>query len=167
MTSTWDAALQPVRDALLAEARADAEATLHAARQDGHRVLMAAQREADAVLADARAQGSQDATSLLATERARSRRAARAIVLAAQQAAYDELREHAAVAVRQLLSDPANRARLEALASRRLGDRVTVRSAPDGGLLAVASDGRSVDASIHALVDGALAGLDLEQLWAP
>ncbi len=35
----------------------------------------------------------------------------------------------------------------------------------DGGLLARAPDGRTIDASVGVLVDRALAELDLEQLW--
>ena len=48
--------------------------------------------EAEAILAEAREQGESDAGVLLVTEQARARRRARAIVLAAQRTAYDELR---------------------------------------------------------------------------
>ncbi len=40
------------------------------------------------------------------------------------------------------------------------------RDHPAGGVVAVSPDGRRIDASLDALVDAALAELDLEQLWA-
>ncbi len=167
MTSTRDAALEPLRAALIARALAEAAEERASADEDGQRALAAAQQQADAVLADARAQGERDAAALLAAERARSHRSARGIVLGAQRAAYDELREQARAAVRDLLADPARRARLEAIARGRLGDHAVAHEQPGGGLVAETSDGRRVDASVHALVDSAVANLDLEQLWAP
>jgi hypothetical protein len=167
MTSAHDAALEPLRTALIARARAEAAEERASAEADGQRVLAAAQQQAEVVLADARAQGEADAAALLAAQRARSRRAARGIVLGAQRAAYDELSERACAAVRELLADPARRACLEAVARGKLGDRVVVRVLPEGGLVAETADGRRVDASVQALVDSAVANLDLEQLWAP
>ena len=89
-------------------------------------------------------------------------------MLGAQRAAYDELRE-------QARGGGARAARLirrgrpvsTAIARGRLGDHAVVREQPGGGLVAETSDGRRVDASVHALVDSAVADLDLEQLWAP
>lgn len=167
MTLAWDAALQPLRDALVAEANAAADTVRTAAEDEGGRGIADAQQRADAVRSDARLQGEQDAAVLLSAERAKSRRAARTIVLAAQRAAYDDLRAQARSAIQQLLADPAVRGRLEAQACTQLGADVTVRELPGGGFVAETPDGRTVDASVSALVDGALAGVDLEALWAP
>lgn len=160
------AELEPVRAALIARARSDAAAMRAAAQVDARRAMADAQQQADAMLADARAQGRADAAAQLAVEQSRSRRAARAVVLAAQRTAYDELRDRARAAVRELMAVPASRAHLELLIRDRLGDDAVVRVQQDGGLLGETPDGRRLDASVRALVDGALAGLDMEQLWA-
>lgn len=169
MTEALDprlAALEPLRAALIARARAEAGRVRAAAAEDGRQVLAGARDEAAALVADARAQGEADAAALLAVERSHARRVARGAVLAAQRAVYDELRERARIAVRALLADPDRRARLATVVRGRLGDHAVVRDRPDGGLVAESPDGRGVDASVEALVDSALADLDLEQLWA-
>jgi hypothetical protein len=48
----------------------------------------------------------------------------------------------------------------------RLGDVVTVSDTADGGLRAIATDGRTVDASVGTLADTILATVDLEPLWS-
>ena len=159
-------ALEPLRAALLARARAEANLVREAAEHDASQVLAAARAEAEALLADARGRGAADAAALDAVEEARRRRAARGVVLGAQRAAYDELRRRSCAAVATLLADPARRAYLADGLRGRLGDRAIVRDQPDGGVVAQTPDGRSIDASVVALVDGALAELDLEQLWA-
>ena len=70
---------------MVAEAHANVDAT-----------LAAAQREADVIGGAARAGGESDAAAVLAAERARVRGQARAVVLAAQREAYDELRSQVA-----------------------------------------------------------------------
>jgi vacuolar-type H+-ATPase subunit E/Vma4 len=159
------AALEPLRAALITRARAEAARIQAAADADAQQVMAAARDEAAAVLARARAEGEAEAGAMLATEAARSRQVARGLVLDAQRAAYDELRERARSAVRGLLEAPDRRARLAASLRARLGDQGTVRDHPDGGLLAETDDGRSIDASIGALVDADVSGKDVEQLW--
>jgi len=168
MTSATDpvAALEPLRAALLARARAEADGVRAAAEDDAREVLAAARDEAEALLADARARGAADAAALDAVELARRRRAARGVVLRAQRAAYDDLRSRACAAVQMLLADPDLHAHLADAVRGGLGDRAIVRDRPDGGVVAQTPDGRSIDGSVTALVDGALAELDLEQLWA-
>ena len=158
-------AVQPVRDALLARAERDSRRIRAAADADGQRALAAARAEADRLVAAARADGEADAAARLAVQRASTRRAARATVLEAQRAAYRELRRQASVTVRGLLDDPACRSRLVAELRRRLGAAADVRDDPGGGLVARTADGRSIDASVGALVDRALADLDLDALW--
>lgn len=160
-------ALEPLRAALLSQAQAGSDAVRADADADGELLLVAARDEADRLLSRARAQGEVEAAARQAVEQARTRRAARAVVLAAQREAYDELVRQARVAVGSLLEDPATRTRLEAVVRRRLGDPdATVVPHPDGGLVGETADGRRVDASVAALVDSALTEIDVEQLWA-
>jgi vacuolar-type H+-ATPase subunit E/Vma4 len=158
--------LQPLRAALIANAQAKAQAIRAGAEADGREVLAAAKAEADAVLATARAQGTADVEAALSLERAHDARAARGLLLAAQQRAYDKLRQQARDAVRSLLRDPARRSQLADTLRHRVGAGATVNDHPDGGLLATGPNGRGADASVHALVDVALAQLNLETLWA-
>jgi hypothetical protein len=167
MTSSWDVALEPLRSALLSAAQSDAVQLRASAEADGQQVLAAAQAQADAMLAEARAEGAADGEALREAQRAVARRAARTVVLKAERDVFDQLREQARVAVSARLADPVRRAALGAAMRIQLHDHALVRSTLDGGLVAEASNGRRVDASVRALVDAALADLDLEELWAP
>jgi vacuolar-type H+-ATPase subunit E/Vma4 len=159
--------LEPLRQALLDGARAEAERLRGDAHREGARAVAEARAEADALIEAARAKGEDDGAELLATEQTTARRAARASLLRAQRAAYEELRRAAVLAVHDLLREPEHRHLLGAALRRGLGDLATVDDTSDGGLLAQAPDGRSMDASVGTLVDTALADLDLEQLWTP
>lgn len=159
-------ALQPLTVALLARARADADGERAAAELEGEQALATATRRAGDLLARAQALGEADAAELLAADRAQARRAARGLVLAAERAAYDELRRRSCAAVAVLLADPERQRRLALIVRDRLGDGATVRNHPAGGVVAESPDGRRIDASVDALVDAALAGMDLGQLWA-
>lgn len=158
-------ALQPLRAALIARARAEADLVRTEAETEGRQLLAAARDEAEALLAKARAQGAMDAAAMFTSEMDRARRSARGVVLAAQNAAYHELRQRALTAVRALVADPAGRGRLETVLRNQLGDQAVLQEHADGGIVAETPDGRSVDASVEKLVDRALADLDLEQLW--
>lgn len=160
-------ALEPLRAALLGRARADADNQRTAAEDAGRRVVEVAQREADAALDEARSRGAADAAGLLAVERAQARRTARAVVLAAQRAAYYELCRQARAAVADLLADPDRHRHLAVTVRERLGDGAIVHDDPAGGVVAELADGRRIDASVDALVAAAIGELDLEQLWAP
>jgi vacuolar-type H+-ATPase subunit E/Vma4 len=159
-------ALEPLRAALMSRARAEADQVRADAEADGRQLLTAAREEAEALLAKARTQGEMDAGAIFASEMDRARRSARGVVLAEQRASYNELRPRALRAVRGLVADPARRARLTTLLRGQLGEQAAIREHPDGGIVAVTPDGRSVDASIEKLVDIAVADLDLEGLWA-
>jgi vacuolar-type H+-ATPase subunit E/Vma4 len=159
-------ALEPLRIALLARARTDADNQRAAAEDEGRRDVEAARREADAALAEARSRGESDAAGMLAVERAQARRTARAVVLAAQHAAYDDLCRHARAAVADLLADPDRHRHLAETVRERLGEGAVVRDDPAGGVVAESPDGRRIDASVDALVTAAIGELDLEQLWA-
>jgi hypothetical protein len=159
-------ALEPLTAALLARARADADGERAAAEQEGQQLVATATGEAEALLANAQALGEADAAGLLAADRAQARRAARGVVLGAQRAAYDELRHRSRAAVAELLANPERHRRLAVTVRDRLGEGATARDHPAGGVVAESPDGRRIDASVDALVEAALAGLDLEQLWA-
>jgi vacuolar-type H+-ATPase subunit E/Vma4 len=160
------AALEPLREALLRRADAAADALRAAAERDARAATDAARRDAAAVLARARAEGQADAALRQAEDRSRARRDARRVVLAAQRAVYDELRTQARAAVRELLAEPEAQRRLAALVRARLAPDARVRPHPSGGVVGELPDGRRVDASVDALVEQALAGLDLAPLWA-
>jgi vacuolar-type H+-ATPase subunit E/Vma4 len=163
------AALEPVRAALRGRARAAAHGALAEAESDAARVLADAERQAAALLAEARVAGEVDATAALAGERARGRRRARAVVLAAQRAAYEQFRDRARRAVLALRDDPDYPrlvAGLTALARADLGPAAVVSPHPDGGVVAAAS-GRRVDYSLPVLADRAADGLgaEVQRLW--
>lgn len=160
------AALDPLRQVLLRRAEAAADALRLAAERDARAATDAARERAAAVLARARADGEADAAQRQAEDRARSRHEARRVVLAAQLAVYQDLRAGARAAVRELLADPDVERRLVALVRARLAPDARVWPHPSGGVVGELPDGRRVDASVDALVERALAGLDLGPLWA-
>ncbi|MEU4421541.1 hypothetical protein AB0F81_13015 [Actinoplanes sp. NPDC024001] len=147
-------ALTPVRSALLAAAEQDATAEL--ARADAHaaRILADARRQAAQIVAEAQSRGAADATTALAAERARQRRAARAVVLAAGKQAYDRMRACAREAVTGFVGDPQVRQRLEQMARAELGPSLEIRDAPDGGIIARAG-GRRLDLSLAGFAERA------------
>lgn len=165
------AALEPVRSALLRRARADAARTRAAAEADAARVRAAAEAKAAEILARARAGGAADAAELRDAQRARTRRAVRALELAAQRDAHDDLRTAAAAAVRERLrdrpGDAALRESLVVVAHRLLGPHAVVTDAAGGGIVAEAG-GRRVDLTLDALTARAVdrLGADLDGLWS-
>ena len=160
-------ALEPVRAALLTAAEEEAQALTASIEAEGRELLADARRQRDRVLQEARERGAADGAMRLSTERAGVQREARRIVLGAQQTAYDELRRQAVAAVRELLEVPTERAGLMQVLRSRLGADAVIHDHPTGGLVGESGDGRVVDASVDALVDLALANLDLESLWMP
>lgn len=165
ITTTRAWGLAPLRVALVARAHGQADAMVESARAAGEAALADAVARADAVLSEARRQGEVDGADLLAAEQAAARRAARSVLLGARRAVYDELVRQARHTVREVLDRPGSRGRLETAVRRRLGGVAEVTDTPDGGLLARSADGRTIDASVSALADRALAAMDLEGLW--
>ncbi|GAA2154591.1 hypothetical protein GCM10009844_40640 [Nocardioides koreensis] len=163
--SAAEVALGPLRAGLLARASAEADRVRAEAEAEARRRVDAARREAGQLVADARARGAAEAGWILAAEEASARRAARALVLSAQREAWDHLREESRAAVRALLRDPAVRDRLAARLTERLPG-ATIHDLADGGLSAQTADGRSVDASVEALVERVLPGIEGERLWS-
>lgn len=160
------AALEPLRQVLLHRTAAAADALRATAESEARAVTDAARQQAATALARARADGEADAAQRQAEDRSRARREARRVVLAAQRAVYEELRARARAAVRELLAEPEAQRRLDALVRGRLAPDAQVRPHRSGGVVGELPDGRRVDASVDALVEQVLAGLDLAPLWS-
>lgn len=163
-------ALDTVRAALLETAQRDADGLRTRAASDASALLEDARREAASILEEAQDRGRADGAAIAAANRARSRRAARAIVLRAQREAYDELRRRGRSAVGALRQAPDYiqiRRRLARLAQARAGLDGTVDHHPEGGVVAEAP-GRRVDCSLLAMADRAFEalGAEVEDLWA-
>ena len=165
------AALDPVRDRLLRDAAADADALLTAAAGDARVAVREAEAQASAVLAEARGQGTRDAEHTGAAVRSRVRRAARARELAARREIWEELCRQVVAGVEALSGTdayPAVRRGLEAHVRQVLGPDARITDAPGGGVVGEAP-GRRLDCSLAAFARRALdrAGEEVEQLWAP
>lgn len=163
-----DAALAPVRAALIAAAETDAAALL-AAADTGDGAVAEARARAAKLVADARAEGAADAAAVLAADSARAHRDGRRIVLAAKKEAYEQLRRQARAAATALREDPAYerlRDRLAARATALLGPGVTITEHPDGGVVGSVR-GRRCDLSLPAIADRAVDALgpEVERLW--
>ncbi|HEY7223095.1 MAG TPA: hypothetical protein VH561_05705 [Micromonosporaceae bacterium] len=133
------AALAPVREALLAAARHDAEQTLTRANETAARLLAQAQAQADQIRTGARARGAADSAEHVAAQRSRAGRQARAMVLAAQREEYEALRSAACQAGSELTADafyPAVRQRMIEALRALLGDAAQIRDMPGGGVSA-------------------------------
>jgi vacuolar-type H+-ATPase subunit H len=166
-----DAALAPLRQAMLDRARADAAATLAPADEEAAALLTDAEREAGQLVRNASAEGAADAAAMLAADRARARRDARRIVLQAQREAYQLLQSRVREAVTGLRHDPGYprlRDRLTEMVRAELGPGCRITEPPDGGVVG-ALPGRRVDRSLAALADRLVEGLgaEVQELWAP
>lgn len=161
--------LEPVRDALLADARRDAEATRAAAERDAAAAVAAAHREAERLLAAARADGEAEARAVAAAERAHASRRARELVLSARRDAYEQARAEARQAASELRASPGYAALVDGLARlarRQLGDGAAVTVDGEAGGLVASAGSRSVDYRLPAVADRCLAlAQSLERLW--
>ena len=163
--------LGPLRDAELAQARAEAEAALADADRRAAVELAAAQEKGEELTRRAHVEGAAAAEIAGAHDEAQARRAARALVLAAERELYDELCRRAGEEVSALRGGDAYRALLEelsAVARRQLGAGARLDVDPDGlGGVRGSSNGRSVDYTLPSVVDRALErlGARTEELW--
>lgn len=165
-----DAALAPVRTALLARARADADAARQRAHDQAVEIRSDARQRAEQLLAESRAAGAERARAAVAEQLSRRQREARAVVLAAQRALYDQLRQQCREAAYALRADPgypALKARLTEHALSVLGPGALVRESPDGGVVATAGN-RVLDLSLPALAEREIdrLGAEVVRLWA-
>lgn len=165
-----EAALEPVRAAMLREARAQAAAIIGQARQDAAKLVGQARRDASDTVAQGRADGRAQAAPLAAEQVSRGRREARARLLRAQRDSLDQLRRQVQEAVAALPGEPGYDrllARLTSAARRAAGPGAAVSPHPAGGVVATAP-GVVVDCSLPRLADQAVdaLGADVAQLWA-
>lgn len=163
--------LAAVRAALLARAAADAQRALDSADREVANRLADARSHVAGLLTSTSAAADADVAAIAEEARARARRQERAIVLAAQQSAFERLRSQSHLAVRGLRADPAYPTlleRLTAAARHHLGSGAVVREHPDGGVLAETA-GRRLSLSLDAAADRALdaMGARVEELWRP
>ena len=166
-----DEPLEPVRQAILAAARADAARLLADADTEATAAVARADAEAARIRTSARAQGEADAEAVLVAERARARRRARALVLAAQRAAYEELRDRVAGALPGLRAGAGYAGWRDGVGEQvreMLGEGTVLSEHPDGGVVGEAP-GRRVAVTLTGLADEAVdaLGADLEGLWSP
>jgi hypothetical protein len=163
--------LAAVRAALLERATADAQRAVAAAAAETAETLRTAEDLAAGILAGAAAEAAADAAAIMAAMRAQTRRQERAIVLAAQRSAYEQLRTGARVAVRALRSDPGFPdllVRLGGVVRDRLGPDAVVAEDPGGGIVG-SSGGRRLALTLDAAADRAVEALAAraEELWQP
>jgi vacuolar-type H+-ATPase subunit E/Vma4 len=163
--------VEPLREAMLGLARADAERIAAEAEARASAALAEAGTWADELVARARAEAEAAAAAETASELRRARDEGRTRVLRARRAVYDELRREAHAAALALRGDPDYPELLERLAAaarRTLGEDAEVLLDPPGvGGVVARAGGRRVDLTLPTLVERCLSSLgpELEGLW--
>jgi len=171
LAAEQQAALEPVRAAMLHRATAEAEALVAAARQDAAALLAQARRDAEAELTQARADGAAQAAPLAVAERNRGHREAREALLAAGRAIRDEAERRIRAAVLGLHGEPGYgdlRDRLAGLARAAAGPDAVLSEHPAGGVVA-RTPSVLVDCSLPRLADLVIGqlGPQITELCAP
>jgi vacuolar-type H+-ATPase subunit E/Vma4 len=167
----FTAALGPVREALLEDARARAERVRRDAQEQADAVRAAAQSDAATIRAEAAADGERTARSEAALRSAQMRRRAHETVLAAQNAVRLELQRQVTAAACALRADPRYPQLLARLTERSravLGPDAVVSPSPLGGVVAQ-SGSRHLDLSLPTLAAQALESMarEVRVLWTP
>jgi vacuolar-type H+-ATPase subunit E/Vma4 len=162
--------LEPVRDALLADAETDAERLVGRADAQADAQVREAEEQKAALVRRAQTEGEAAARLEAAAELAEARRGARRVVLEAQRAAYDDVRREVHAAAQRLRSQagyPDLLDRLAARASAELGAGAEIERDPPGGGVIGRLGNKRVDHSLPALVERCLArhAPELERLW--
>lgn len=150
--------LEPVRRALIADARSEAERRLAAARTDSEQMVAAANAEVDADVDRARRKAIASAEARADAQLTEARHRSRAAVLAARADLRRALDERVRARLAAVPDDPRYPRLLDhltALARAQLGDDAVIVSDPDGGIVA-RSGSRRVDYRLAALVDRAI-----------
>lgn len=159
-----------MRESLLAEAKAAADAVVRQAAERADAQIVQAEAETAALVARARAEGEAAAELEAVSLLAEARRAGRSAFLEAQREVYDEVRRLAHEAAQQLRSSERYDALVERLAARAsevLGaDAAVVRDPPEGGVVAHAGN-RRLDYTLSVLVERCLErhAAEVEGLW--
>jgi hypothetical protein len=161
LLATQDAALEPVRAAMLQRAAENVDLIVGQARAAAAALVAEARGNAEAVVARARADGAAQAQPVAAAELNRSKRAARSVALGANLAAHDEIAGRIRAAVLGLRDEPGYselRDRLARAARQAAGPQAEVSEHPAGGVVARAG-GVVVDCSLPRMADRAVAAL--------
>lgn len=156
--------LEPLLAHRVAAARAQADEVIRSAREAAQRRRDAASAEVDELVKTAEREG--EASADMDTDRSwtAARRRARAIVLAAERAAYDELRGSVMAAVRADARYPDLVGRIVDGARRRLGPGADV--SVDGGVVTASRRQRHVRWSLADTIETSLQHRsDVEELW--
>ncbi len=163
--------LDTAREALLGDARREAEAILARADTEAGARLQDARRQAEELRVRARAQGEAEGRAGAARTRAGGRFAARMLVLAAKRASYDALLEQARRAALALREDPGYPQLLERLAAAARDDlgpdaELTLDPPGLGGVLGQAGS-RAVDYTLAAIAERCVRDLGprVAELW--
>jgi len=163
--------LEPVREALLRDARAQAELIVSTATNLANELLTTAETEADAEVDGARHRAELAAQAHTQQGLAQARRDAHRVVLDGQNQLREQLLDAVHTSARQFRHDPRYQAlldQLEAVARSQLGDETVIERdpEPDGGVIAEAGS-RRVDYRLVQLADRALDALsdDVVELW--
>lgn len=161
LLASQDAALEPVRAAMLRRSGVQAQRIVAQASDAADALVARASHDADASVAQARADGAAEARPVAAAELNRSRRRARSVALRAELDVHDELAGRIRTAVCELRDQdgyPGLRDRLADLATSAAGPGAVVSEHPDGGVVARAG-GVVVDCSLPRLAERAVAAL--------
>jgi hypothetical protein len=164
--------VERLRATLLAEAEAEAGATLAAGERRAQEERERARSDAARLLEGARVEGEAAGDLEFARDLALARSGARRLVLEARQAVYEELRGRVLADALALRADRTAYGslldRLEAVARRTLGDDAEIERDPEGvGGVRGRVGARSVDLTLPTLLDDCVArlGARVEELW--
>ena len=172
MTAAADTmALATVRKHMLDLASAEADRIRAQAHRQAAAILRQARHGADEAVEQARILGRSETAPAAAAVRARGRERARAIVLAAQREAYEQLRTQILAAVSGLRDEPGYPlllTRLTAMAASAAGPGATTAAQPDGGVVARSAQ-VVVDCTVPRLAGLAVdkLGHRVRELWTP
>jgi hypothetical protein len=157
--------LDAVRARRLEVASREAATLLARASEESRSKRAAAQMEADGLVRAAESEGEHAADADTRRDWTAARRRARAAVLAAERAAYDQLIATATAATTADPRFPALRGRVAAQARRRLGPGTEVSA--DGDVIVATRRGRHVRWSAGAVIEElvGLGQVELEDLW--
>jgi len=171
LASAQEAALAPVRAAMLRRAASHADRVIRDARRQADAIVAQARRDADQSVSGELAAARARAAVMAAAELSRGRHRARSILLSARRDARDELIGRASAAICGLRDEPGYARlldRLTRLALAAAGPQATVTEHPAGGAVAHAP-GVLVDCSLPRLASRAVEALgeQVRELWAP
>jgi vacuolar-type H+-ATPase subunit E/Vma4 len=162
--------LNPVRDALLADAKAAGDRVVDEAAERASVQVVQAEKETAALVARTRAEGEAAAELETISTLAEARRRARALVLEAQCAVYEDVRRDVLSAVRELRTTPRYGDLLDRLTARArevLGPDAQIERDPTEGGVVARSGNRRLGYTLPLLVERCLAehAHEIDRLW--